>query len=84
MREPREEVRFESREGFVIVEKGNTLRVERKAQEPGDFYSDITRIESELGWRPTVELGDGLARTVAYYEGCREVYWDQPAVAVAP
>lgn len=34
MREPREEVRFESREGFVIVEKGNTLRVERKAQEP--------------------------------------------------
>ena len=51
---------------------------ERRAQEPGDFYSDVRRIRDALGWAPTVELEDGLARTVAYYEDCREAYWPRP------
>lgn len=51
---------------------------ERKAQEPGDFYSDVTRIREALGWEPTVELDEGLARTVAYYDDCRASYWPQP------
>jgi hypothetical protein len=34
MREPKEVFRYQSREGFVIVEKGRTLTVERGAQEP--------------------------------------------------
>ena len=34
MREPREAFRYQSREGFVITEKGRTLTVERRAQEP--------------------------------------------------
>ena len=33
--------------------------------ETGDFIADISRIERDLGWRPTVSLQDGLARTVA-------------------
>lgn len=56
---------------------------ERKAQEPGDFYSDVTRIRDALGWEPTVELDDGLARTVAYYDDCRAAYWPQPDLARA-
>ncbi len=40
---------------------------ERKAQEPGDFVSDITRIRALLGWEPRVSLREGLARTVAFY-----------------
>jgi UDP-glucose 4-epimerase len=40
---------------------------ERKAQEPGDFVSDITKIRGLLGWEPKVVLRDGLARTVAFY-----------------
>jgi UDP-glucose 4-epimerase len=40
---------------------------ERKAQEPGDFVSDITKIRGLLGWEPRVVLRDGLARTVAFY-----------------
>jgi UDP-glucose 4-epimerase len=40
---------------------------ERKAQEPGDFVSDITKIRRVLGWSPEVDLREGLARTVAFY-----------------
>jgi UDP-glucose 4-epimerase len=34
--------------------------------ETGDFIADVTRIEREIGWRPTTNLSDGLASTVAY------------------
>jgi UDP-glucose 4-epimerase len=40
---------------------------ERKAQEPGDFVSDISKIRRLTGWSPRVELRDGLARTVEFY-----------------
>ena len=35
--------------------------------ETGDFIADISRVERELGWRPTIALRDGLERTVAFY-----------------
>jgi two-component sensor histidine kinase len=34
LRESKEEFRFQAREGFVVVEKGQTVRIERSAQEP--------------------------------------------------
>ena len=48
---------------------------ERKAQEPGDYYSDITKIRHLVGWEPTTTLAEGLRRTVAYYRAHREHYW---------
>lgn len=51
---------------------------ERKAQEPGDFYSDISKIDRIVGWRPTTPLADGLAKTVEYYENYRDHYWQKP------
>ena len=48
---------------------------ERKAQEPGDFVSDIGKIRRLLGWEPTVSLRDGLARTVAFYRERRAEYF---------
>lgn len=48
---------------------------ERKAQEPGDFYSDITKIRQTLGWSPTTSLRDGITRTVDYYRQHRHHYW---------
>jgi UDP-glucose 4-epimerase len=48
---------------------------ERKAQEPGDFYSDISKIRRVLGWRPKTPLVEGLERTLAYYRAARARYW---------
>ena len=48
---------------------------ERKAQEPGDFYSDISKIRRVLGWEPGTGLEDGLRRAVTYYRTYKPSYW---------
>jgi UDP-glucose 4-epimerase len=35
--------------------------------ETGDFVADVSRIASDLGWRPAIALRDGLEQTVAFY-----------------
>lgn len=47
---------------------------ERKKIDIGDYYADFGKITSKLGWRPTVGLDEGLARTVAYYREHLEHY----------
>jgi UDP-glucose 4-epimerase len=56
---------------------------ERKAQEPGDFYSDVSKIARITGWKPTTSLEEGLAKTLDYYRKHREHYWVVPEVAAA-
>lgn len=48
---------------------------ERRAQEPGDFLSDITKIRNVLGWEPKVDLREGLSRTVEFYRERRGDYF---------
>jgi len=48
---------------------------ERKAQEPGDSYLDISKIKAFTGWQPAISLEDGLAKTVAYYSQYGHHYW---------
>lgn len=48
---------------------------ERKAQEPGDFYSDISKIKRVIGWEPSIDLQFGLAQTVKYYREYKSRYW---------
>jgi UDP-glucose 4-epimerase len=48
---------------------------ERKDQEPGDFYSDISKIRRVLRWEPRVGLEDGLRRTVEFYRLHKQHYW---------
>jgi UDP-glucose 4-epimerase len=50
---------------------------DRKSIDIGDFYADWSAIESELGWRPTVPLEEGLAQTLDYYREHGERYWEE-------
>jgi UDP-glucose 4-epimerase len=47
---------------------------ERKRIDIGDFHADTTKIRNTLGWSPTIDLRDGLARTIEYYQRNREHY----------
>jgi UDP-glucose 4-epimerase len=48
---------------------------ERQLIEIGNFYSDASKIESLLGWRPRVPLRAGLEQTIAFYQEHRAQYW---------
>jgi UDP-glucuronate decarboxylase len=38
------------------------------SDDPRQRCPDIALAEQRLGWRPTVELRDGLARTIEYFD----------------
>ncbi|HEY9772822.1 MAG TPA: NAD-dependent epimerase/dehydratase family protein [Planktothrix sp.] len=48
---------------------------ERKAQEPGDFYSDVSKIARIVGWKPSTDLETGLAKTLEFYRQHGSHYW---------
>ncbi len=48
---------------------------ERAAQEPGDFYADVSKISKIVGWQPKTSLRDGLAQSIDYYRKNKAYYW---------
>jgi len=52
---------------------------ERAAQEPGDFYSDISRIRALTGWSPRTTLDVGVRASLDYYRRHRAQYWGDAA-----
>lgn len=48
---------------------------ERAAQEPGHFYSDISKIRRIVGWEPKSSLAEGIRKTVEYYRQYKTHYW---------
>jgi UDP-glucose 4-epimerase len=54
---------------------------EKKVIDIGSVYSDYRKIETALGWRPTVDLEEGLRRMIDYYTLHRDHYWPRPATA---
>jgi UDP-glucose 4-epimerase len=51
---------------------------DKKIIDIGSFYADSTKFSRATGWKPTVSLRDGLARTVAYYREHLRNYLDAP------
>lgn len=55
---------------------GKTPKVGYSSWRPGDqkvYVSDIRKLSSELGWKPTVSIDDGLLRMIEWMEANREV-----------
>jgi UDP-glucose 4-epimerase len=48
---------------------------ERAAQEPGHFYSDITKIKNMVAWSPKYGLEYGIKKTIQYYRKYKAYYW---------
>lgn len=49
---------------------------ERKVIDIGDYYSDTSLINKELGWQPQIGLREGLIETINYYRSHYTNYWD--------
>jgi UDP-glucose 4-epimerase len=48
---------------------------DRKAIDIGDYYSDFTRINADLGWQPRIGLDEGLRRSIDFYREHGSYYW---------
>ena len=49
---------------------------DRKSIDIGDFYADWSAIENDLGWRPQVDVVEGVRRTVEFYREHGSQYWE--------
>jgi UDP-glucose 4-epimerase len=48
---------------------------DRKPIDIGDYYGDYRLIQGRLGWRPQIDLREGLVRTLAFYRANKTHYW---------
>jgi UDP-glucose 4-epimerase len=49
---------------------------DRKAIDIGDYFSDYRRIQGRIGWRPKINLIEGLKRTLDFYRAEKDYYFD--------
>jgi len=59
--------------GSGRVELGPWPR-DRDAIDIGSYYGDSSKAKRILGWSPSTDFADGIARTVEFYEGHRNWY----------
>jgi UDP-glucose 4-epimerase len=58
--------------------------IPKRPGEPDCTWADISRITSELGWKPTVSFEDGVARMMAEIEHWRDApLWDPESIEKA-
>jgi nucleoside-diphosphate-sugar epimerase len=49
---------------------------DRKVIDIGNYYADYRKIRAKLGWRPVIQLEEGLQRTIEYYRKDFAHYWE--------
>ena len=49
---------------------------ERKVIDIGDYYSNFSLFNSELGWLPKISLDEGLKKTIEFYKLNSLHYWN--------
>ncbi len=70
---------LELAELLIGINGGGSYRIvpfpaDRKRIDIGDYHGDYAKIRTQLDWRPTVRLREGLERTIAFYHRHREHY----------
>lgn len=68
-------------EKLVSIAGRGTLEIipfppERKAIDIGDYYSDFGLIQNTIGWKPHIDLDEGLKKTIDYYSIHGDFYWE--------
>lgn len=57
---------------LMAAQQGEIIRVpwpeDYRIIETGDYLSDITLAQQELGWKPCTDIQEGIVRTVEYYK----------------
>jgi UDP-glucose 4-epimerase len=74
----------------LLIDVAGTGRVEyidwpadKKAIDIGSFYADSTKFKETTGWTPTVNMREGLSRTIAFYRQHFDRYVDRSAIMSA-
>ncbi len=69
----------------LLIETAGSGRVryvdwpeEKKRIDIGSFYSDSTKFERAVGWKPRVGLREGLRRTLDFYREFGSHYLESP------
>ncbi len=71
---------------LIIALSGSSSQIERRPlpeDDPKMRRPDITRARTQLGWSPTVDVREGLSRTIEYFQHHRDAD-DFQARAMAP
>lgn len=76
-----ERIRFVDMVDAVIAEVGSGSKEhvpwpkDYERNETGNYVADTSKLEARTGWRPQVELREGVRRMVEYYRKHKEHYW---------
>jgi len=67
-------------EKLIEVNGGGSYEIieypcELKTIEIGNYIANYDKFSTLTGWKPKVNLEEGLKRTLAYYKQCKSMYW---------
>ena len=67
-----------------LLGEGDVVRLPKRPGEPDCTWADISKISSELGWKPRVSFEEGVARMVEKIDYWRQApVWDPVSIAGA-